>query len=411
MFNTINEALDYLYSKRNNNKDLSRIKRCINKLDLNPNYKIILITGTNGKGSTATYLKNILKNTLHVGCFTSPFVIRFNERIMINDRQISDAEIMYYMNELEKINEWYLTEYKEEIPFFELTLLMALMYYKDRNIDLGIFECGIGGLNDACNALNPEISIITSIGYDHMDKLGNTLEDILKNKLGIVRDNKTLIYYNNDPKLDLIYNEYISKYNLNAINVNNLVNNIKDNNYLEFDYKNNHYKLSMNGYFQAYNAAIAIEAVNRLFNNYPNIFIEEGLINTKLPGRLEIINDNPKIIIDGAHNDNAIKMLTDYISYNKGNKKLITVFNCLSNKNYKSMLESLDNITDLYLFLDFEDERKTDISLFTNVIKKDYKILNELEEIKEYYDSNSIVLFTGSLHFVSYIKNNINKIL
>ena len=129
MFNTINDALNYLYSKRNKYKDNNRIKRCISKLNININYKIILITGTNGKGSTALFIKNILKNTMHVGIFTSPFVTRFNERIMINDRQISDAEIMHYLNILEDLSNWYLKEYNDIIPFFELTLLMSLLYY------------------------------------------------------------------------------------------------------------------------------------------------------------------------------------------------------------------------------------------------------------------------------------------
>ena len=113
MFNTIKEALDFLYEQRNNHKDLLRIKRCIKKLNIEINYKIITIAGTNGKGSTALFIKNILKNTFKVGCFTSPFVIRFNERIMINDRQISDAEIIHYSNILLNIYDWYKNEYNE----------------------------------------------------------------------------------------------------------------------------------------------------------------------------------------------------------------------------------------------------------------------------------------------------------
>ena len=405
MFNTINDALNYLYSKRNKYKDNNRIKRCISKLNININYKIILITGTNGKGSTALFIKNILKNTMHVGIFTSPFVTRFNERIMINDRQISDAEIMRYRNILEDLSNWYLKEYNDIIPFFELTLLMSLLYYQDREIDLGVFECGIGGLNDSCNQLEPDLSIITSIGYDHMDVLGNTLEDILKNKLGIVRLNKPLIYSNCNKELDNIYNEYINKYNLKAINVYNDVKIINEFPNLEFSYKSNNYKLKMNGLNQAYNASIAIEAINTLFNNYPNIFIEEGLNNSILAARLEIINNNPLEILDGAHNIDAIKNTIDYVSKIKKDKKLITVFNALSNKSYDKMLNELEKITDLFIFIEFMDERKTDINLFINSINKDYKIINDIKELDEYKNSNNIILYTGSLHFASFIKN------
>ena len=405
MFNTINDALNYLYSKRNKYKDNNRIKRCISKLNININYKIILITGTNGKGSTALFIKNILKNTMHVGIFTSPFVTRFNERIMVNDRQISDAEIMHYLNILEDLSNWYLKEYNDIIPFFELTLLMSLLYYQDREIDLGVFECGIGGLNDSCNQLEPDLSIITSIGYDHMDVLGNTLEDILKNKLGIVRLNKPLIYSNCNKELDNIYNEYINKYNLKAINVYNDVKIINEFPNLEFSYKSNNYKLKMNGLNQAYNASIAIEAINTLFNNYPNIFIEEGLNNSILAARLEIINNNPLEILDGAHNIDAIKNTIDYVSKIKKDKKLITVFNALSNKSYDKMLNELEKITDLFIFIEFMDERKTDINLFINSINKDYKIINDIKELDEYKNSNNIILYTGSLHFASFIKN------
>ena len=405
MFTTLSEALDYLYNQRNNHKDLERIRRCIKKLGINLNYKRILITGTNGKGSTALFIKNILKNSSRVGCFTSPFVTRFNERIMINDRQISDAEIMYYMNKLAALQSWYKRDYNEIIPFFELTLIMALLYFQNREIDVAIFECGIGGLNDACNIVDADVSIITSIGYDHMDVLGNTLEEILINKLGIVRQNQDFIYCNNNQDLDIIYDEYIKKYNLNATNVYNLVSDIKSDKETEFKYNNKLYKTRMLGSFQAYNATIAIETIKRLYKNYPEIYIEEGLNNISIPARLEIINNNPLTILDGAHNIDAIKSTIEYVSNIKGNKKLITVFHSLNNKDYKNMISKLDEITDLYLFFDLEDERKSNIDLFIESTNKESYKINNVDEINKYVDDNTIILYTGSLHFASYIKN------
>ena len=406
MLNTIDEALNYLYSKRNKNKDLSRIKKCIKKLNISINYKIILITGTNGKGSTALFLKNILKNTYHVGCFTSPYVLMFNERIMINDRMISNSEIMHYGNILEDLNNWYLDTYKEEIPFFELTLLMALLYYQDREIDLGIFECGIGGLNDACNQLEPDLSIITSIGYDHLDKLGNTLEEILINKLGITRPNKRLLYsiYPNS-KLDLIIKDYSSKNRVILCNTFNDVSNIIDDYKTSFTYKNHNYITNMHGKYQPYNASLAIEAVRIMFPGYPDIFIEEGIKETILPARLEYISKEPTIILDGAHNINAITMTVDYIKNIKNNKKVITLFSCLNNKAYKDMLNELDKITDKYLFYEFEDERKTDINVLMDSTNKPKAKLNDIYDIKDYINNDTILLITGSLHFASYIKN------
>ena len=149
MFNTIDEVYDYLYNQKKLSKrvNLERIKRAYTDLNIKINYKIIHIAGTNGKGSTAFYIKNILSSiNKRVGLFVSPFILRFNERIQVNDRFISDSEIIHYSNILYTYNEDYKVKYNDVIPFFELTLLMALMYYQDRGIDVAVIECGLGGL-------------------------------------------------------------------------------------------------------------------------------------------------------------------------------------------------------------------------------------------------------------------------
>ena len=157
MFNSIDEVFSWLYNQKKTQKreNLDRIKKCIDDLELTPNYPIIHIAGTNGKGSCASYIKNILKLTgRHVGFFVSPYVVCFNERIEINDRYISNSEIMFYANKLYTYATNYYNKYNDTIPFFELTFLMALMFYKDRNIELAVIECGVGGLLDATNVLN-----------------------------------------------------------------------------------------------------------------------------------------------------------------------------------------------------------------------------------------------------------------
>ena len=144
MFNTISDALNYLFVQENKNKNLNNLKEFIINKDLYPKFKTIIITGTNGKGSVLHYLRNILKNIMHVGIFQSPHIYQYNERIMINDRMISNAEIMYYAEIAKEYSEEYNNIYHSNLSFFELTFIISLMYFKDREIDFAIYEVGIG---------------------------------------------------------------------------------------------------------------------------------------------------------------------------------------------------------------------------------------------------------------------------
>jgi len=402
MFNNIDEALNWLYSKRNNNKNKDRLNYLINKLDIYPKYKLILITGTNGKGSTALTIKHILKNiNYHVGTFTSPFVIFFNDRIMINDRYISNSEIMHYLSILAKEFEEYYLLNNDIIPFFELTLLMALMYFKDRNIDLGVFECGIGGINDACNVLNPDISIITSIGYDHMNVLGNTLPEILSNKLGIARKAKPLLInnYNN-----LAINNEIG---FDLFDVSNCVTNIKSSIYgTEFMFENKLYKTNLITKYQAYNCALAIKACKMIEASLPDDIINYSLSNILSPGRMERVSDKPLIYLDGAHNKEAIENSIEFISSIRENKRIICIFYSLKDKDYPNMLKILNNYVDEYYFTDLSDSRSISYELYLPYITKNYTYFDNYNELlSKLKDDNCLYLFTGSLHFVSMIRN------
>ena len=190
--NSLDESLNWLYTQKKSKKreDLSRIEYCIKELNIKTDYPIFHIAGTNGKGSTATFIKSILMEANYkVGFFVSPFVISFNERIEINNDYINDDEIINYIEKLKQFASEYTSKFNDTIPFFELTFLMALMHFEKNNIDVAVIECGLGGRLDATNCLDKTISVITNIGYDHMQTLGNTLEDIAYHKLGITRKN------------------------------------------------------------------------------------------------------------------------------------------------------------------------------------------------------------------------------
>lgn len=410
MFNSIDEVYGYLYTQKKLKKreDLSRIEYCINKLDLWPNYKIIHIAGTNGKGSTAAYIKSILSNCgLHVGFFISPFVISFNERIEINDRMISNSEIIHYSNILYEFNENYKKEYDDVIPFFELTLLIALMYFKDRNIDIAVIECGLGGRLDATNILNKDISIITNIGYDHMAQLGTTLEEISYHKLGITRNdiiNLTTV----DKSLYNYFNNYCIKNNINMKYLNDDIKDIKVSDYTYFKYKDIEYRSNLLGTYQAYNASLAIECVKTILPNIEYDIIDFGLTHVFWPGRFEILNDNPKIILDGAHNIHAINALKSNILSLLTNKKLKIIFTALFDKDYKAVINSLDEISSYYYFTSINDLRATDSTIFKECTTIDNIVINDYKEcldkaISE-LNEDEILLITGSLHFISVMR-------
>lgn len=409
MFNTIDEVYNWLYNQKKLSKreNLKRITFVAEDLDLIPTYKIVHIAGTNGKGSTASYLKNILKNTgKHIGFFVSPFVVCFNERIQINDRYISDAEIMYYANILYEYSNSYFEKYNDIIPFFELTFLMALMFFKDRNIDLAIIECGLGGRLDATNFLKTDLAIITNIGYDHMATLGNTLEEIAYHKLGIVKPNMTCLTCVSDD-LKPLFTDYASEINSKMIFVDKFVDNIVLSDSTRFTYKNIEFEASLIANYQAYNAALAIEAAKFVEPSIELDLIKYGLMNTFWPGRMEIVMKKPYVILDGAHNIHGITGLVDSIK-KMNYKDVRIVFSALADKAFDKMIEKLDEIAESFYFTSIDDKRKADASSFIKYTKKNYRVIENFLEcidtaIKE-ANEESLVLITGSLHFISCVR-------
>ncbi len=417
MFNTIKEVYDWLYTQKKITKreDLSRIKKCIEELNIVTNYKIIHVAGTNGKGSTCSYLKNILKNTMkRVGLFVSPYVISFNERIEVNDRYISDAEIMHYANLLYTYSNEYKHKYNDVIPFFELTLLMALMYFTDRQIDIAIIECGLGGLLDATNILNTNLAIITNIGYDHMSVLGNTLEEIANQKLGIIKENMTALCCVK-PQLKQQFRDYCLQKNAKIVFVDEYVSDIYLDKKTHFKYKSEKFSTSLLGIYQAYNASLAIEAARFIDSGINDNIIQSGLEETFWPGRMEVVSSNPKIILDGAHNIDGIEALVETMSSLKADKKIKIIFSALHDKAYDKMLNCLDNIADFYYFTTIVDTRASNPNEFLQYTAKPSKVINNIEmclsEAIQDLKENEILLITGSLHFISIVREKINNFL
>lgn len=365
-------------------------------------YKTVHITGTNGKGSTAHFLSSILAKSAKVGLFTSPYIIKFNERIQINNEMIPDDKLFDLINRMRVFYQNYLETYNETFTFFELLTLMTYLYFKEEQVDYAIIEVGIGGRLDSTNIITPVLSIITSVSIDHEKQLGSTLEGILENKLGIVKKEVPLITAVKG------FNQMINQYcdNLNAP-VYYLVDEdmkLLSSYPLKFKFEHHTYTPSMQGLYQMKNASLAIMAANYLEPKLPIHKVKEGIMEAVNPGRFEILNDNPLIILDGAHNIEGQLVLKESIKRLFKEKKVHVLFACMSDKPYMKMLEILSSYTKSITLSNLPYHR----ALATETLSGYKSIKDPYEAFKYVYellDEDSIMLITGSLYFVSYIRS------
>ena len=275
--------------------------------------KFIHIAGTNGKGAVTEMISNILLNSGYkVGKFMSPHLIRYNERIKINNKEITNKEMEEIIIKLDPLVKEYNSKGKGNVTLFELETTMAILYFVNKKCDIVVLEVGLGGLYDCTNIVYPIVSIITSIGYDHMKFLGNTLEEIAFQKAGIIKQNSKTIFMSQSESVDNVIIKRCKEENnkLFLINKEDIKNYSYTEEYQKFDYKE--YKdiqINLKGMSQIYNACIAIEAVYVLKNKY-NIkeeVVRKTLKNVIHKGRFEKIHNNPTVIYDGAHNEPAIQ--------------------------------------------------------------------------------------------------------
>lgn len=414
MFNNIIDAEKWIESvKRFGDKlDLSRMELACEMLN-HPelSFKTIHVGGTNGKGSTVTYLKNILlEQGYNIGTYTSPYVVRFNERITYNGNDITDDEFLKYINEVYKLQQEYFKKYNDIITFFELITLISFMYFRDLPIDFVIYEVGLGGTLDATNVIVPEISVITNISYDHMNVLGNTLESIALNKLGIVKEGIPLVTSVDQDELEDLFVNYTNKlhsdlYYSNSFDIANI-------NYSEqssFDIDGETYSINMLGTHQVTNAALAIKVIEILNQekqiDVPASTIRNGLLKASWPGRLERFGN---VIIDGAHNIGGMNALKDSITTLFKDKYIKAVFTVMADKETFDIIQVLDSFVDEVYYTEFDCERcEKAINLFslsshpnkhldTDVVE----LVKKLKDVKE----NELLLITGSLYFISLVR-------
>ena len=309
--------------------------------------KFIHIAGTNGKGSTAEMLTNILiKAGYKVGKFMSPHLVKSTERMSVQNNDITYEEMESLIKRIEPEIEEYQKMNNTKVTLFELETTMAMIYFAENNCDLVVLETGLGGLYDCTNIVNPLISVITSIGYDHMKVLGNTLVEIAEQKAGIIKENSETVFAlseENDVN-EKIKQTCLKKHNkLHTVKKEDIKNYEYNQEYQKFDYKE-YKKITVNlkGEKQIINASICIECIQILRDKSYEIS-EEALrsgLNTVIhKGRFEIIHQKPLMIFDGAHNKPAIENFVNTVNmYYKNNSK-VYIISILNSKDYDMILK------------------------------------------------------------------------
>ena len=406
------ETLNFIHSFKGNGRrpQLERMRWLLKQAG-NPqtHFPTVHIVGTNGKGSTTSYLQNILtKSGYQVGTFTSPYITRVNERISINGTEIPDKDLISLVAKAQVI----LNDLEEHTNFgrpteFELVTLLMFLYFDLKQVDMAIIEAGIGGRLDSTNVLSPELAICTSIGFDHTETLGNSLLDIANHKAGVMRENTPILLGRVSAEVEHFFNQ--KSYDLQAplaIIDREIQLLPKDNQTIQISYdhwESPNLKLPMLGQHQENNAGLAVTAAHLLAQTFSKITdksIQEGIEETHWPGRSEWIGNN--IYLDGAHNPQGIASLKQVLKDNFANRRVHILFSGLRRKPLADLLEELRDYDITITSFDFFE------ALPLDDYPKDFKrVANYRDWLAQAESANSDDLFvvTGSLYFISEVRN------
>ena len=415
------------YFKGANNPSLDAMKYFMEEYNnFEKEMKFIHIAGTNGKGSVVQMISSILvQQGYKVGKFISPHLVHYNERISINEQNISDEDLEKIFTELEPKISKYNASNKIPVTFFELTTIIALLYFCRNNVDFVVLETGLGGLFDCTNIISsPLVSIITSIGFDHVQILGNTLPEIAYQKAGIIKEDSNTIFFEQSKEVnDVFINVCKEKNNkLHLLKNSQITNYHYDMDYQYFDFQN--YKdisVILKGKKQIQNATICIECMrilNSLGYQVDEESIRTGLKTVVHKGRLEILNNNPLILFDGAHNVPAIQNLQSMIDMYYKDSPKIYVVSILKRKDYKKMVELLmqdKNAT--FIFTSGIDDTRyvsgTELLQIAQNFKSTQKlIIKNLDEAIKYVMENCqncVSFFVGSFYTYSFVTESIRN--
>ena len=410
------ETLNFIHSFKGNGRrpQLERMRWLLKQAgDPQSHYPTVHIVGTNGKGSTTSYLQNILtKSGYQVGTFTSPYITRFNERISINGTEIPDKDLISLVAKAQVL----LNDLEEHTNFgrpteFELVTLLMFLYFDLKQVDMAIIEAGIGGRLDSTNVLSPELVICTSIGFDHTETLGDSLLDIANHKAGVMRENTPILLGRVSTEVEHFFNQKSHDLQAPLAIIDREIQLLpKDNQTIQISYdhwESPNLKLPMLGQHQENNAGLAVTAAHLLAQTFPKITdksIQEGIEETHWPGRSEWIGNN--MYLDGAHNPQGIASLKQVLKDNFANRRVHILFAGLRRKPLADLLEELKDYDITVTSFDFFE------ALPLDDYPKDFKRVADYRDWlaqAESANSDDLFVVTGSLYFISAVRNYLIK--
>ncbi|RXE57770.1 bifunctional folylpolyglutamate synthase/dihydrofolate synthase [Acetivibrio mesophilus] len=417
------QALEYIHGalKFGIKLGLDNIQELLELMD-NPHKKLkyVHVAGTNGKGSTVAFISSILKESgYRVGIYTSPYIERFTERIRINSDEISKedlARITQYVKEKVELMALRGGNHPTE---FEIVTAIAFQYFYEKGCDIVVLEVGLGGRFDSTNIIDaPLAAVITTISYDHMARLGNTLEKIAFEKAGIIKYGTDVVLYPQAPEADRVFEEVCRERDSRLHRLFFESVNIKDFSIdgQEFDYGEfKSLKIRLLGEHQVKNAVVALEAALILAQKGYSISedsIRKGLSDAKWPGRLELLKKEPIFLIDGAHNAEGAQTLSGFLKTYFPHKKIVFIIGILKDKDYMAMIEECAPLAEYIIAVSPNSDRALPAKALAqslecyckNVLISD-TIVNAVAKSLDITPKDGLICAFGSLYYIGEVRN------
>jgi len=442
-FRSYQQAIDYLFTRTDYEKqerlrynvttfNLNRMQKLLSLLG-NPHKKIhtVHIGGTKGKGSTATMLARMLEaNGYRVGLYTSPHVVHLHERIMVNSKMISDSEMCGLLNRVyapvEKMPK------TDPLTFFEIMTALAFMYFLDKAVDIAVIETGLGGRLDSTNVIRPKVIGITSLSIDHQHLLGDTIDSIAKEKAGIFKRGVPAITVQQEPSAMRVL-----KSQATAVKAPLSVTGSD----IDFSHrfetsrehgphtriclttptsKFEHLRVPLHGKHQAINCGLALAMLDKLKSagyKIDNNKAAEGLHKVSLAGRMEMIWDDPRIMIDAAHNAASIQALIHAIGQNIPYDSMVVIFGCNNDKDVRGMLERLQYGADKVVFTRSNSAKAMSpddlAEMYTEICGKMCQAAPSLSQAlqlaKSAVSKEDLICITGSFYLIGQAKTHFQQ--
>ena len=386
--------------------------------------KVIHVGGTNGKGSTIAFLKNMLeKMGLRVGVFSSPYLIHYTDQISINGESIPEARLEALMVDYQSLLEGESAANLQGTTEFEIITAIAYDYFASEQVDVAIMEVGMGGLLDSTNICQPVLTGITTIGLDHVALLGDTLEAIAEQKAGIIKQGIPLVTGRIAPEALAVIDRIAEGKDVPRLAYGKDYQVCHQESVVTgevFDYtsvvRQGRFQTGLLGLHQIENAGMAIALLDNFCQEdgrelASNHLIAQALEETSWPGRLEIVSRNPLMILDGAHNPHAIKALLATLQERFADYRKEILFTCIKTKALEDMLDLLGAMPDTELTLThFDDSRATDESVLKEAAKsrnlsyQDWQDFLEQKLTDKKEEKKTVRIVTGSLYFLSQVR-------